>query len=111
MYERALTRVKTQDRATDDFSITIELHQRSTLDSYFFTLVLDVLTKHIQELAPRCMFFVDDVVLLGESNEKLNWRLETWRQALEVYGFCLSRTRQSICSVTSAKGEVVLPWR
>jgi len=37
--------------------------------------------------APRCMlFFADDIVLLGESKEELNGRLETWRQALETYG-------------------------
>jgi len=54
---------------------------------------LDVLTEHIQELASRCMLFADDVVLLGESREELNGRLETWRQALEAYGFRLSRSK------------------
>ncbi|KEH29601.1 transmembrane protein, putative [Medicago truncatula] len=38
---------------------------------------IDVLTEHIQELAPRCMFFAYDVVLLGELREELNGRLET----------------------------------
>jgi len=37
--------------------------------------------------------FADDVVLLGESREELNGRLDTWRQALEVYDFCLSRNK------------------
>jgi len=75
MYERASTSVRTQDGAIEDFPITIGLHQGSTLSPYLFTLVLDVLTKHIQELAPRCMLFADDVVLLGESREELNGRL------------------------------------
>jgi len=44
-------------------------------------------------LAPRCMLFADDVVLLGESREELNGRLETWRQALEAYGFRLSKSK------------------
>jgi len=41
------------------------------------------------------MLFADDVVLLGESREELNGRLETWRQALELeaYGFCSSRSK------------------
>jgi len=93
MYERASTSVRTQDEATEDFSITIGLHQGSTLSPYLSTLVLDVLTEHIQELAPRCMLFADDVVLLGELREELNGRLETWRQALEAYGFRLSRSK------------------
>ncbi|XP_024635204.1 WD repeat-containing protein ATCSA-1 isoform X1 [Medicago truncatula] len=35
----------------------------------------------------------DDVVLVGESREEVNGRLETWRQALEAYGFRLSRSK------------------
>jgi len=85
--------VRTHDGTTEDFPITIGLHQGSTLSPYLFTLVLDVLTEQIQELAPRCMLFADDVVLLGESREEVNGRLETWRQALEAYGFRLSRSK------------------
>ncbi|KAH1262863.1 hypothetical protein GmHk_02G005393 [Glycine max] len=39
------------------------------------------------------MLFVDDIVLLGESREELNERLETWRRALETHGFRLSRSK------------------
>ena len=93
MYERVTTRVRTQGGETDDFPITIGLHQGSTLSPYLFTLILDVLTEHIQERAPRCMLFADDIVLLGESREELNERLETWRGALETHGFRLSRSK------------------
>jgi len=47
MYEGASTSVRTQDGATEDFPITIGLHQGSTLSPYPFTLVLDVLTEYI----------------------------------------------------------------
>ena len=57
MYEGALTSVRTLDGVTEDFPVTIGLHQGSSLSPYLFTLVLDVLTEHIQELAPRCMLF------------------------------------------------------
>jgi hypothetical protein len=53
--------MRTRGGATEDFPIIIGLHPR----------------------ALRCMFFVDDIVLLGESRAKLNGRLENWRQALE----------------------------
>jgi len=64
-----------QDKYIDDFHI-IGLHQGSTLSSYFFTLVLDVLTKHIQDSVQICMLFTDDVDMLGESREELNKRLK-----------------------------------
>ena len=69
--------MRTQNGDNEDFPITIGLRQGSTLSPYLYTLVIDVLTEHIQELAPRCMLFADDVVLLGESSEELNARLET----------------------------------
>jgi len=39
------------------------------------------------------MLFVDYIVILGESSKELNERFETWRQALETYGFHLSRSK------------------
>jgi len=39
------------------------------------------------------VFFADDVVLVGESMEELNGKLETLRQALEVYNFRMSRNK------------------
>ena len=67
MYDGATTSVKTQGEVTEDFPIKINLHQRSSLSPYFFTLVLDILTRHIQVTAPKCMFFVDDIILIRES--------------------------------------------
>ncbi|KAH1202974.1 LINE-1 retrotransposable element ORF2 protein [Glycine max] len=93
MYDRVSTSVRTQGGESDDFPITIGLHQGSTLSPYLFTLILDVLTEQIQEIAPRCMLFADDIVLLGESREELNERLETWRRTLETHGFRLSRSK------------------
>ncbi|KAL5139739.1 LINE-1 retrotransposable element ORF2 protein [Glycine soja] len=93
MYDGVSTSVRTQGGESDDFPITISLHQGSTLSPYLFTLILDVLTEQIQEIAPRCMLFADDIVLLGESREELNERLETWRRALETHGFRLSRSK------------------
>ncbi|KAL5123787.1 Metal tolerance protein C1 [Glycine soja] len=73
--------------------VEVFIHIGSTLSPYLFTLILDVLTEQIQEIAPRCMLFADDIVLLGESREELNERLETWRRALETHGFRLSRSK------------------
>ena len=52
----------------------IRLHQRSTLSMYYFTFVLDVFEKLIQEIALRRMIIANEAVLHGESREKLNRR-------------------------------------
>lgn len=65
--EGVMTSVKTPGRVSNDFPITIVLHQGSTFSSYLFNIVLDVLTENIQEEIHKSMLFADDIVLLCES--------------------------------------------
>ena len=39
------------------------------------------------------MLFADNIVLIGESREKLSGKLEMSKQALETYGFCISKSK------------------
>jgi hypothetical protein len=55
--------------------------------------VIDEVTRDIQRDIPWCMLFADDVVLVDESREGVNRKLELWRQALESKGFRISRTK------------------
>jgi len=69
------------------------LHQGSTLSSFLFTLVLDELTKGIQDEVPWYMLFADDIVLIDETMQGVNDKLENRRLTLEVRGFRLSRSK------------------
>lgn len=39
------------------------------------------------------MHFANDIVIVGKLREEVNWKLELWRQTLEVHNFCLSRIK------------------
>ena len=78
---------------TDYFPIKIGLHQGSALSPYLFALVMDEVTRNIQGDIPWCMLFADDVVLVDESQTRVNRKLELWWQTLESKGFRLSRTK------------------
>jgi len=93
MYNNVVTSVRTNDGNTDYFSIKIGLHQGSALSPYLFALVMDEVTRNIQGDIPWCMLFADDVVLVDESQARVNRKLELWRQTLESKGFRLSRTK------------------
>jgi Reverse transcriptase (RNA-dependent DNA polymerase) len=93
MYTNVVTCVRACDGESDTFSIKIELHQRSTLSPYIFTLVMDEIIKDIQGEIPWCMLFADDVVLIDESRIEINQKLELWRQTLESKDFRLSMTK------------------
>ena len=49
MNDGVVTNVRTCGGITSDFSITIGLHQESALSSFLFTIVMDELTRAIQD--------------------------------------------------------------
>ena len=61
---------------TEDFLIDIGLHQGSALSHFLFTTVMDELTRGIKDEIPWFMLFTDDIVLIDESREGVNTKLE-----------------------------------
>ena len=113
MYDGAVANVRTCGGITSDFSITIGLHQGSALSPFLFALVMDELTRAIQDEIPWCMLFADDIVLVDgqeipmcshfkylgsiiqkdeEINSDVNYRIQAdwlkWRSATRVLVLC-----------------------
>jgi len=84
MYDRVVISIRTTDREIKEFPITIGLHHDSTLSPYLFALVMDEITRHIQDEVPWCMLFADDIVLVDETRGGVNAKLELWRKTLET---------------------------
>jgi len=59
--------VRTCGGTTSDFSITIGLHQGSALSLFLFAILMDELTRVIQDEIPWCMLFADDIFLVDET--------------------------------------------
>ncbi|GKA90837.1 retrovirus-related pol polyprotein LINE-1 [Tanacetum coccineum] len=58
------------------FTLLEALWRRIVISPYLFALILDELSRRIQEDIPWCMIFADDIVLVSEMAEGLNDRLE-----------------------------------
>jgi len=93
MYDGVNTSVRTLASNTEYFAIDIGRHQGSALSPFLFIVVMDELTREIQNGVPWCMLFANDIVLIDESWDGLNNRLEKWRHTLESRGFRLSRSK------------------
>ena len=52
MYEGVVTNVRIYGGLTDEFSITIGLHQGLALSPFLFVIVMDEITKSIHEDIP-----------------------------------------------------------
>nr|GEV63279.1 hypothetical protein [Tanacetum cinerariifolium] len=86
MYDGVKTRVRTTMGSTEYFPVEVGLHQGSAISPYLFTLILDELSRRIQESIPWCMISADDIVLIAESTKELNNIIERWKEALEDNG-------------------------
>jgi hypothetical protein len=64
VYDNVVTSARTSDGDTNDFPINIGLHQGSALSPYLFALVMDEVTRDIQDGIPWCMLFINDVILV-----------------------------------------------
>jgi hypothetical protein len=93
MYDNVVTSVRASDGDTNDFLINIGLHQGSTLRPYLFALVMNEVTRDIQDGILWCMLFADDVVLVDESRTVVDQKLELWRRILEAKDFRISRSK------------------
>jgi len=76
MYDGVVANVRTYGGITSNFSITTRLHQGSTLSPFLFAIVMDELTRAIQDEIPWCMLFADDIILVDEMRAGVNVKLE-----------------------------------
>jgi hypothetical protein len=53
------------------------------------------------------MLFANNIILVGELRKEINGRLDTWRRALEIHGFCLNRNK-TISTISLAKDKTPL---
>ena len=93
MYEGVVTNVITCGGLTDEFMITIEVHQGSNLNHFLFVIVMDEITKSLHEKIPWCMIFTDDIIFIDETKKENNTKLKLWRQTLKAREFRLNRSK------------------
>lgn len=83
MYNGANTQVKMVGGDSKHFPIEMGLHQGSILSHFSFSLMMDELIRFIQDKVSRCMLFADDIILIDEIRDRINAKLEVWKQTLK----------------------------
>ena len=60
----------------------LAVHQGSVLNLFLFTVVIDGITKDVREGGIKELLYVDHLVLLGYSWEKVEMRYARWKKAM-----------------------------
>jgi hypothetical protein len=76
-------------------------------------LVMNEVTRDIQDGIPWYMLFANDVILVNESRAGVDQKLKLWRRTLEAKGFRLSRPKTEymkcdFSATTQEEGDVRL---
>jgi len=70
------TSVRSSVGDTEYFPIDIWLHQGSSLSPFLFTIIMDELTREIQDEVPLRMLFANDIVLIDKTRSGPSEKLE-----------------------------------
>ena len=104
LYESSRTKARVGSGTSDEFGVSVGVHQGSVQSPPIFAIVVDVVTEHAREGLLNEILYADDLVLMSESLEDLRERLQRWRRALEGKGLKanVGKTKMMV-SVTEGK--------
>ncbi|XP_064121807.1 uncharacterized protein LOC135226297 [Macrobrachium nipponense] len=77
------TKVITAVGETENFAVSVGLHQGSALRPLLFVLVMDVLSEAIRNEELWELLYADDLVIIAENEEDLQRRVGEWHESLE----------------------------
>lgn len=91
MYEGAVTKVRCPAGVTEEFQITVGVHQGSVLSPLLFIAVLDYLLEgKVTDNKVQQLFFADDGAIISEDPTSLQRALDVWIDVLEGNGYRIS---------------------
>ena len=105
MYEGSKTVVRCAVGTTESFKVQVGLHQGSALSLFLFAVIMDRLMDEVRREPPWTMLFADDIVICEETREEVEWRLESWRYALERRGMKVSRSKSEYLCINGGNDD------
>ena len=105
MYEGSETVVRCTVGTTESNKVKVGLHQESALSPFLFAVIMDRLTDEVRRGPPWMMLFADDIVICKETKEEVEWRLESWKYALERRGMKVSRSKTEYLCINGGNDD------
>ena len=110
LYKGCKTAVSVDGELSSSFSVKVGVHQGSALSPLLFIMVLDVLTEDVRDGSLMELLYADDLVLCGESLNKVTDKYGRWENAVEGKGLRLNVNPKKVCSYYFRREVVFQKW-
>ena len=86
MYANVRSRVRVGNGYSDEFGVQVGVHQGSVLSPLLFIIVLEALSEEFRTGCPWELLYADDLVIMDESLEGLQHKVQMWKSGMEEKG-------------------------
>ena len=105
LYNEASSKVVVAGGESEEFDLTVGVHQGSILSPLLFNVVIEEATKECRTEVPWEMLYADDLVLTAGSKKEVVDKFVAWKRALERRGMKVNIAKTKIL-VSGKKDEV-----
>ncbi|VDO19280.1 unnamed protein product [Heligmosomoides polygyrus] len=84
------SRVQAAAGASVEFPISVGVHQGSALSPLLFVVVMDAITRDLQQPVPWTLLFAEDMMLACEDKDDLERQVQAWCDRLAMRGLKLN---------------------
>ena len=109
-YRDVKTVARTAGGVSREFEIKMGLHQVSALSPLLFTVIIDVLSKHLQAENLWELLFADNLIIMADSEEQLQERLIKWQKSLERFGLKMNAKKTETMICCKKGGAKMVVW-
>ncbi|VDO75281.1 unnamed protein product [Heligmosomoides polygyrus] len=90
LYSFPKSRVQAAAGTSMEFPISVGVHQGSALSPLLFVVVMDGITRDLQQPVPFTLLYADDVMLASEDKNELERQVQAWCDLLAMFGLKLN---------------------
>ena len=106
LYKGSRTKVKIGTNFSEEFGVSVGVHQGSVLSPLLLAIVFDVVTNEIKEGLLQEVLYMDDIVLIAESMAELHEKFYGWKSAHESKGLMVNLMKTKV--MVSKIGQVTV---
>ena len=107
LYKQPTSCAQTAAGKTNDFSITVGVHQGSALSPLLFILVTDTVTSGLHKPIPWTLLYADAVMLAAYSRLELHHQTQLWSDRLAEYGLRLNKRKTEYMAIDPQVTETI----